>query len=92
LRAESGPGVEFLEYLAPRDGRPYPADEKSNDLLHWQTRFRAVSLETAAAQIRNSRAAFVSSGIVEVPDDQAGYRKSILSRDPDGHAVQIVEQ
>src|SRR5437762_9522131 len=27
LRAGSGPGIEFLEYLAPRDGRPYPADE-----------------------------------------------------------------
>ena len=33
-----GPGIEFLEYLAPRDGRPYPADEKPNDLIHWQTR------------------------------------------------------
>ena len=25
LRAASGPGVEFLEYLAPGDGRPYPS-------------------------------------------------------------------
>src|SRR5262249_40835810 len=25
LRASSGPGGKFLEYLAPRDGRPYPA-------------------------------------------------------------------
>ena len=28
LRAPSGPGVELLEYLAPRDGRPFPADER----------------------------------------------------------------
>src|SRR6266446_4303040 len=25
LRAASGPGIEFLEYLSPRDGRPIPA-------------------------------------------------------------------
>ena len=38
LRAASGPAIEFLEYLAPRDGRPYPADSRANDLWHWQTR------------------------------------------------------
>src|SRR5438132_5819352 len=26
MRAASGPGIDFLEYLAPRDGRPRPAD------------------------------------------------------------------
>jgi hypothetical protein len=38
LRASAGPGIEFLEYLSPRDGRPRPADSKANDVLHWQTR------------------------------------------------------
>jgi catechol 2,3-dioxygenase-like lactoylglutathione lyase family enzyme len=37
LRAEAGPGIELLEYLAPRDGRPAPADLRANDLLQWQT-------------------------------------------------------
>jgi catechol 2,3-dioxygenase-like lactoylglutathione lyase family enzyme len=37
LRATSGPGIEFLEYLAPRDGRPIPADLHANDLAHWET-------------------------------------------------------
>src|SRR5258708_2024601 len=38
LRAGSGgPGIEFLEYLAPRDGRPAPSDERASDLFHWQT-------------------------------------------------------
>jgi catechol 2,3-dioxygenase-like lactoylglutathione lyase family enzyme len=36
LRAESGPGIELLEYIHPRDGRPRPAEAQSNDLLHWQ--------------------------------------------------------
>jgi catechol 2,3-dioxygenase-like lactoylglutathione lyase family enzyme len=64
LRAAAGPGIEFLEYLAPRDGRPYPADEKSNDLVHWQTRFSGVSSERAADSLRKSRRAFVSTGVV----------------------------
>ncbi|HEY8944927.1 MAG TPA: VOC family protein, partial [Polyangiaceae bacterium] len=36
LRAEAGPGIELLEYLAPRGGRKMPADARENDLFHWQ--------------------------------------------------------
>jgi catechol 2,3-dioxygenase-like lactoylglutathione lyase family enzyme len=91
LRAGSGPGVEFLEYLAPRDGRPYPPDARSNDLIHWQTKFLGTSVAHAAQSLRKFRSAFVSTGPVELPDAKAGYRKSVVVRDPDGHAVQIVE-
>jgi hypothetical protein len=38
-----------------------------------------------------SGAPFLSSGVVELPDAKAGFRKSLVVRDPDGHAVQIVE-
>ena len=92
LRAAAGPGVEFLEYLAPRDGRPYPPEERSNDLVHWQTRFSGMSVDEAAQSLQKARSAFISTGVVEVPDAKAGFRKSVIVRDPDGHAVQIVEQ
>jgi catechol 2,3-dioxygenase-like lactoylglutathione lyase family enzyme len=92
LRAASGPGIEFLEYLAPRDGRLYPPEEKANDLIHWQTRFLGASADDAAQALGKSRAAFVSTGVVELPDAKAGFRKALLVRDPDGHAVQIVER
>jgi catechol 2,3-dioxygenase-like lactoylglutathione lyase family enzyme len=92
LRAASGPGIEFLEYLAPQDGRPYPPEEKANDLIHWQTRFLGISVDEAAQTLRNNRSAFVSTGAVELPDDKAGFRKAVTVRDPDGHAVQIVER
>jgi catechol 2,3-dioxygenase-like lactoylglutathione lyase family enzyme len=81
LRSEEGPGVEFLEYLAPRDGRPYPADEHSNDLVHSQTRF----VGSAGA------AMFISHSEVDLPIGSAGFRKAVLVRDPDGHAIEIVE-
>jgi catechol 2,3-dioxygenase-like lactoylglutathione lyase family enzyme len=92
LRAASGPGIELLEYLTPRDGRPFPPEEKANDLIHWQTRFLGISAEEAAQTLRNSRSAFVSTGAVELPDGKAGFRKAVTVRDPDGHAVQIVER
>src|SRR5437762_6087210 len=33
MRASAGPGVEFLEYLTPRDGRTRPADVHANDKI-----------------------------------------------------------
>jgi catechol 2,3-dioxygenase-like lactoylglutathione lyase family enzyme len=40
LKAEAGPGVELLEYLAPHDGRNPPADLRANDLAHTRTLLR----------------------------------------------------
>src|SRR5262250_856206 len=39
LRGASGPGIELLEYLAPRDGRPLPPDTLPDDLWYWQVNF-----------------------------------------------------
>src|SRR5713101_663802 len=77
LRAGSGPGIEFLEYLAPRDGRPFPPEEKANDLIHWQTRFLGIDADEAAQTLRNSRSDFVSPGAVELRDGKAGFRKAV---------------
>ena len=92
LRAMQGPGIEFLEYVAPSGGRLYPADAKANDLIHWQTRFLARDAEAAALALRKNRSAFLSSGVVMTPDAKAGFRNSVIVRDPDGHAVQIATQ
>lgn len=92
LRAATGPGVEFLEYLAPSDGRPYPADAKPNDLIHWQTNLEGMDVAQAAERLRKSRSVFISTGVVNVPDTTTGFRKTVLVRDPDGHAVQIAER
>jgi catechol 2,3-dioxygenase-like lactoylglutathione lyase family enzyme len=92
LRAAEGPGVELLEYLTPKTGRPYPADEASNDLIHWQTEFVGASADKAAQGFRSMHSAFVSTGVVELHDPNAEIRKSVIARDPDGHAVQIGER
>ncbi len=91
LRAPAGPGVEFLEYLSPRDGRPYPADERPNDLVHWQTTVLVPDVGAAAEAVRRGKFRLVSTAPVELPDTALGFHRGILVRDPDGHAIQLVE-
>ena len=92
LRVASGPGIEFLEYLSPRDGRPMPLDARANDLMHWQTRLVTGDIEQASRALRNGRFAFVSSWQVSLPKGELGFRKGFLVRDLDGHVMQVVEQ
>jgi catechol 2,3-dioxygenase-like lactoylglutathione lyase family enzyme len=91
LRAPAGPGIEFLEYLAPRDGRPYPADERPNDLVHWQTSVVVPDVAAATEAVRRGKFRLISAVPVELPDTLLGFSRGILVRDPDGHAVQLIE-
>lgn len=92
LRVASGPGIEFLEYLSPRDGRPMPLDARANDLMHWQTRLVTRDIEQASRDLRNGRFAVVSSGRVSLPKGELRFQKGLLVRDLDGHVMQVVEQ
>jgi catechol 2,3-dioxygenase-like lactoylglutathione lyase family enzyme len=92
LRAAKAPGIELLEYLAPRDGRPIPADEQADDVSHWQTEIVTNSAESAERQLQSQKVRLVSSGAVPLPDERLGFHKGLLLRDPDDHAVEIVER
>jgi catechol 2,3-dioxygenase-like lactoylglutathione lyase family enzyme len=92
LRAESGPGVEFLDYLTPRDGRPTPPDTRANDLWHWQTSMGVHRADAAAEKLKARRARFVSPGVVAIPDRTLGFNQGFLVRDPDSHALQLIEK
>ena len=83
LRATEGPGIEFLEYLAPRNGRAFPVDARANDLVHWRTRL-----------IARNDAALDSVGArrpVTIPGRELGFARGITVRDPDGHSLEVVE-
>jgi catechol 2,3-dioxygenase-like lactoylglutathione lyase family enzyme len=92
LHAADGPGIEFLEYLAPRDGRPIPPDQRANDLTHWQTRLVTHGLEGAASDLLAQHVLFISPSVVAVPDGNLGFRKGILILDPDRHPMELVDQ
>lgn len=92
LRAGAGPGIEFLEYLTPRDGRPIPPDTRANDLVHWQTTLVTRDADGVAHSLRNGKFAFVSPRVVKIPHGKLGFRKGFLVRGPDGHVMQVVEK
>jgi catechol 2,3-dioxygenase-like lactoylglutathione lyase family enzyme len=88
---DGGPGIEFLEYLAPRNGRAFPVDERASDVVHWQTTLTVNNAEAAALSLRASRSMFVSPGLVQLGRDDLGFTKALLVRDPDGHVMELVE-
>jgi len=92
LRASSGPGIEFLEYLTPRDGRPAPADSRANDLWHWQTTLVTPDASKAAQKIRAAKGRIVSPQVAQLPEKSLGFSKGFLARDPDSHGLQLIEK
>jgi len=89
LRAPAGPGIELLEYLSPRDGRPFPLDEHANDLVHRATVLLTQDPDAAAKQVNAAHATFVSSGVVLNHTQELEFTRAFLVRDPDGHAIEI---
>jgi catechol 2,3-dioxygenase-like lactoylglutathione lyase family enzyme len=90
LRAASGPGIELLEYLAPRDGRPIPADLRANDTAHWETTVIADGDRVALSALLK-KADLISSDLEEIT--LAGHRtQEVIFKDPDGHAVALISE
>jgi catechol 2,3-dioxygenase-like lactoylglutathione lyase family enzyme len=82
LHAAQGPGIELLEYLSPRTGRKIPEDAHANDLAHWETLVEDDDLVGAWANLTNSHAKLISSGIEKLEN-----REEFLFSDPDGHVI-----
>ena len=80
--SNAGPG----ERLHPR-----PTDSRGNDIMNWQTRLVVSNTDWTANLLRSVRVPFVSPGVIATPRAELGFRKAILVRDPDGHAVQLTE-
>lgn len=84
LRAERGPGIEFLEYIAPPGGRALSADAKANDLVFWTTQIVVDDLSRQTEALRANGTTFVSK-----PSRSSSAQ---IVRDPDGHALQLTAQ
>jgi catechol 2,3-dioxygenase-like lactoylglutathione lyase family enzyme len=78
LRAARGPGIELLEYLAPRGGRALARDARANDLWQWQVVVSAGDSEALADGARSAGGRVVS---------HTNPAREVLVRDSDGHAL-----
>lgn len=88
LRAASGPGIELLDYLAPSDGRPIPADLRANDLAHWE-------IELFTKRPQSKTATWLKTAVpISSVEQEVKWNKSraheFIWKDPDGHAVALV--
>jgi catechol 2,3-dioxygenase-like lactoylglutathione lyase family enzyme len=89
-RASGGPGIEFLQYIKPGPGKPYPSDSRSDDIWHWQTTLIVDNIELLYKKMNAAGYKFISKELVE--QTETGKRsKSFIVRDPDGHAMLIKE-
>jgi len=90
LRAEQGPGIEFLEYISPPGGRALPENAKADDLIFWHTDFLADEINGLAARLHERGTRFVSAPSVRLRGDSADSFDRVMLRDPDGHALQLI--
>ena len=86
---DAGIAVEFLQYIAPTDGRSLPSDTRSSDLWHWETTFVTSGLDQF---FTSHKPDLISSGVVDFQDRQLGFGRAAMIRDPSGHAVRLIEK
>lgn len=86
LTAPSGLGLELLEYVQPRDGRPMPLDTQVNDLWCWQT---SIGVEDMATKIQQLAAQVTLISSWPGPDLAP---PSFLIKDVTGHVIRLVSQ
>ncbi len=85
------PHVEFLQYETPPGARPMPIDSSASDLWHWQTSLEVDDVEAAAQRLRAAGVPFVSPEVASLSQPSLGFTRAVMVRDPDGHAMRLVQ-
>jgi hypothetical protein len=60
-------------------------------VVHWQTTLASDDAEAVARTVRGSPCALLSSSVAVPPERGLGFTKGVLIRDPDGHALKVVQ-
>ena len=87
-RSES-PGLEFLQYVTPSGGRPSPIALRPNDLVLTRTVIQVDDLDGLVTKLQGGGVTFISPQVVSVSGEP--WTKALMVKDPDGHAVLLVE-
>jgi len=89
------PHIEFLDYRTPPGGRPMPLNTKANDLWHWQTTLVTKDIHAVTDRLRKASAQFITADVVSIPQEtqaELGFKKALMVRDPNGHAIRLIEE
>jgi catechol 2,3-dioxygenase-like lactoylglutathione lyase family enzyme len=92
LRSPSGIGVEFLNYLTPRGGRPASANASPTDIDHHETVVVVDDLAGLDAQLHEHN--FSGVLVKQITDSGLLFNASQaeLVRDPDGHFLLLLQR
>lgn len=86
--AASPPHLELLCYRSPGSARGGPASPASNDVAATRLTLEVDDLPALESRLAAARVPFISPGIVVLSDN----RPALLIRDPDGHALLLLER
>jgi catechol 2,3-dioxygenase-like lactoylglutathione lyase family enzyme len=89
---QGGLGIELLDYLIPETERPMPNNWKSCDIAHLQVELVVNNIEQAVQQLRQHGVQFVSTQSVQFANPSLPYRQGCLVKDPNGHAMLLIEE
>ncbi len=87
---DSGPGLEFLQYVTPSGGRPAPSTTRVNDLVSTRVVLEVDDLAGLVKKLQEQNVTFVSPDVTTIGGQD--YSKGLLIKDPDGHAVLLVQR
>ena len=84
--------IELIDFLAP-EGRPIPADSRSNDRWFQHVAIIVSDMDAAYALLRQHDVQHASSGPQTLPDwnPNAGGIKAFYFKDPDGNHLEILQ-
>jgi catechol 2,3-dioxygenase-like lactoylglutathione lyase family enzyme len=89
--AQSGLGIELLDYLIPEEKRPLPNRWKCSDIAHLHIEMVVQNIEETADRLSHNGVRFVSPHWVQFSGSFAPNRKGCLVKDPNGHALFLIE-
>ena len=87
---DASPGLEFLQYVTPSGGRSSPVALRPNDLVLTRTVVEVDDLDALAAKLQSHGVSFISPEPVAVAGE--AWSKALMVKDPDGHAVLLVQR
>ncbi len=86
----AGPGLEFLEYLTPSGGRAPPVGLRTSDIAHVRIVLEVDDIEHLVIQLTQNNARFISPR--PAPVSGTPFAKAVMVKDPDDHAVLLVQR
>ena len=92
LRSPAGIGIEFLEYITPRDARPAPTAPSAADLDHHETVIAVDDLLDINAKLQATNLLRDPVKPIAVSGLLLNASQAELVRDPDGHFLLLVQR